>query len=234
MKASGLIIGGNVVPCDMPVHNWTDHGLQFKVGQGARRRFKKTAIDLFVWHWTGGLGGIKALFRVLEQRDLGVEFFIDDGAIYQFADPIAVDTFDAGKFNPRSIGCEIQNWGFVGKGRPPPKSDPREMYNTRMNGKPRQFARFAPEDIRAAMALGIACSAAIPTLPAMIPVGQDGRLFRDFIGGAGRGSWMENVQGHIGHYMINAAKSDPGHDLLQGFIDSGQFAPWHVPEARAA
>lgn len=231
MKASGLIIGGNVVPCDMPVHNWTDHGLQFKVGHGARRRFKKTAIDLFVWHWTGGTGNLSSLFRVLGKRELGVEFFIDGGRIYQFADPVTVDTFDAGKYNPRSIGCEIQNWGFIGPGRAKPKDgDTRVMYETEMNGRKRVFAGFVREDIDAAIALGAACSAAIPTLPAMVPVRQDGRLFPDFIGRP----WMENVQGHIGHYMINDAKSDPGHDLLQAFLDSGRYAHWYVPEARAA
>src|SRR5690349_11105935 len=102
LTPTGLIIGGKVVPCDLPVYNWHDHGLEFRVGDGARRRTPKVEIDLFIWHWGGGLGDYKAMYNVLDTRELGVEFFIDDGKIYQYADPIFVDTFDAGPYNPRS------------------------------------------------------------------------------------------------------------------------------------
>jgi hypothetical protein len=225
MNPSGLIIGGKVVPCDKPVYNWHDHGLEFKAGDGARRRNHKTEIDLFVWHWSGGLGDYKAMYRVLDTRELGVEFFIDDGVIYQYADPLLVDTFDAGKYNPRSVGCEIQNWGFTAPGRAIPVKDKRDMYDTVMNGKKRKFARFRDDDIQAAIALGDAVSNAIPSIPKMVPANQDGTLYKDYIGN----KWMGNVEGHIGHFHISDAKSDPGHDLLTAFLDSKKFTPWFIP-----
>src|SRR6478736_9531980 len=179
MNASGLIIGGKVVPCRKPVHNWNDHGMQFKPGDGARKRIPKQLIDLFVWHWTGGSGTMEALYSVLDTRELGVEFGIDrKGDIYQFADPLLVDTYDAGPYNPRSVGCEISNYGFTGPGRPIPSKDrDRGTYAMVMNGKTRTFARFYVVQLDAAHALGDAVSAAIPTIPRRIPTQANGVLY---------------------------------------------------------
>lgn len=217
MNATGLIIGGKVVPCDLPVHNYNDHGLVFVPGNGARKRTSKKTIDLCVWHWTGGEGDYKALYSVLDTRDLGVEFYIGHGKIYQFADPVLVDTFDAGPYNPRSVGVEVRNYGF----RADPKKIPaagrsRPLYETAMNGNRRQFARFHPEDIAAAQALAKALSAAIPTIAPSVPT-HEGRLYPDLM----RKKALSGFSGHIGHYHISTVKSDPGHDLLQSFLDSG-------------
>jgi hypothetical protein len=218
---TGLIINKVIVPCDLPVYNWKDHGMECKVGDGARRRFKKQVIDLFVWHWTGGEGGVKSLFNTLDNRELGVEFFIDKaGLIYQFADPVLVDTFDAGSYNPRSVGCEIQSYGYRAPGRAEPDPD-RDEYGTRMNGKRRTFARFYPAQLRAAQALASAVSRAIPTIPLTVPAGPDHKLFPDFIGA----KRMRTMRGHVGHYHLTQKKSDPGHDLLQSFLDTKTCYP---------
>lgn len=221
MPATGLIINKVFVPCDLPVQNWHDHGMECEVGDGARRRFKKNTIDLFVWHWTGGEGGVRALFNTLDKRELGVEFFIDKaGLIYQFADPALVDTFDAGSYNPRSVGCEIQSYGYTAPGREPRDPD-RDEYETRMNGRKRSFARFYPAQILAARALAKAVSTAIPTIPLVVPAGPDLRLFPDYIGP----KRMRSMKGHVGHYHLTQKKSDPGHDLLQAFLDTKTCYP---------
>lgn len=224
MQATGLIIGGKAVPCALPVFNWRDHGLEFKPGHGSRHR--KGPPDLFVWHWSAGEGTYEGCFRVLNQRELGVEFYIGGGIIYQYADPLTVDTYDAGKYNPRSCGCEIRNYGFTDWDRPLPDGyKARALYETEMNGRKRKFAVFHPGDIAAAIALGEAVSNAIPSIPKEVPSMLPNTLYPDYIGDRR----MRNVHGHIGHYHISDQKSDPGHDLLQAFIDSGKFAAAPVP-----
>lgn len=219
MKATGLIIGGEVVPCARPVYNWNDHGMEFKPGDGARKRIPKQLIDLFVWHWTGGSGTMEALFSVLDTRELGVEFGIDrEGDIYQFADPLRVDTYDAGPYNPRSVGCEVTNYGFTGKDRPVPQKDrDRNTYTTVQNGKTRTFARFYVPQLVAAHALGLAVSDAFPSIPKCIPTDAKGILFPDTM----KRSVLEKFEGHLGHYHLTDSKSDPGADLLGYFLTHG-------------
>lgn len=228
MQATGLIIGGKVVPCARPVFNWHDHGMQFVPGDGARKRVPKTEIDLMVWHWTGGQGTMEQLFAVLGHRDppLGVEFGIDrDGDIYQFADPVLVDTYDAGSYNPRSVGVEVVNYGFMGdpKKAPPAKDRDRGTYTMVQNGRPRTFARFYAPQIEAAVALGTAVSYAIPTIPRCIPTNAAGILYPDTM----KSSQLRKYKGHLGHFHLTTKKSDPGADLLGGMLVKG-FAPSFV------
>lgn len=219
MNATGLIIGGKVVPCARPVFNWHDHGMEFKPGDGARKRIPKQVIDLFVWHWTGGSGDMSALYRVLDTRDLGVEFGIDrDGVIYQFADPLLVDTYDAGPYNPRSVGCEVSNYGFTASGRPVPSKDrDRPTYTTVQNGKTRTFARFYALQLISVLALGDAVSAAIPTIPKRVPTTDKGILFPNTM----KRAKLAEFHGHLGHYHLTDSKSDPGSDLLGYLLSHG-------------
>lgn len=224
MQASGLIVGGRVVDVvaddgsKIECFNWHDHGMEFKPGDGARRRVvAKTPLRKKVWHWTGGEGTARALFRVLDGRELGIETAIDaDGVLWQFADPIFVDTYDAGPWNPESWGTEITNYGFTAPGRSTPNPK-RGTYRTTMNGRPREFARFFPSQIRTALALARAVSKAVPTIALAVPVGADGKLFpsvapRDF---------LRRFSGHLGHYHLTDNKADPGHDLLGAFRAAG-------------
>jgi len=224
LKSTGLIIGGKVVPCDLPVSNWHDHGMEFKVGDGGRKRIPKQLIDLFVWHWTGGQGTMEQLYAVLEQRDLGVEFGIDrSGSIFQFADPLLIDTYDAGPYNPRSVGCEITNYGFFmdPNQKPSAKDADRGTYITTQNGKQRKFAKFYDWQVQSAMALGRAVSAAIPTIPYRVPATPEGALYENTMTRA----QLQTFAGHLGHFHLTDGKSDPGKDLLSAFIASGRFQP---------
>lgn len=237
---SGLIIGGRNL--GGPVFNWHDTGLEVVIGDGSRRRVPKQVIDLFVWHWTGGENPVETLFRVLDQRELGVEFFIDsEGRIFQFCDPVIVDTFDAGAYNPRSVGCEIQCYGFQAPGRPLPKGGAaRGTYTTRMNGRKRTFAKFYPAQIDAALWLARAVSDAIPSIPKTVPALLTGALYPNAV--PFRVMESGSIKGHVGHYHLTdpehplikrgkrQEKSDPGHDLLEAFLASG-FAPQVVTPA---
>ncbi len=221
--ATGLIIGGKRVACAQPVHNWHDHGMEFVPGDGARRRIPKSLLDLFVWHWTGGSGSMEALYRVLDARELGVEFGIDrDGDIYQFADPLLVDTYDAGPYNPRSVGCEVSNYGFMmdPKKAPPLKDRDRGTYTMEMNGRLRTFARFYAKQLAAVLALGDAVSAAIPSIPRRVPADAKGVLYANVM----TKFELRKFSGHLGHFHLTDSKSDPGADLLGGLLANGYEA----------
>ncbi len=230
MQASGLIVNGRVVDVvaddgeKIECRNWHDHGMEFKPGDGARRRVvSKVPLDLGLWHWTGGEGSAAACFRVLHQRELGVETYIGkDGDLWQFADPVLVDTYDAGPYNPRSWGTEIANYGFTGPGRAAP-NPARGTYETTMNGGRHTFARFFPAQIRTAIALARAQSRSVPTIGLAVPVGADGKLYPSVM----TRDALRRFKGHVGHYMLTSNKADPGHDLLGAFLAAG-FAPAKV------
>jgi hypothetical protein len=217
MQATGLIIGGKVVPCALPVFNMNDHGFSIVVGKGARRPAPKQEIDLAVWHWTGGEGSLATLVHVLHTRGYGVEFYICDGQIYQLADPVLVDAFGAGAYNPRAVSTEVQNYGFRNAGEPIPRNDrgTRPLIDAVQNGRKRKFAAFWDDDLRACCALADALSTAIPSISRTTPVGRDGKVYGNFI----EPKTMQNVKGHVGHFQLSKMKSDPGPQLLQRFLD---------------
>lgn len=218
-SAGGLILGGKVWPCDVPVFNPGDHGLEVKIGDGARRRFpKQTELDLFVLHWTGGENPPPKVFDVLDGRELGVEFSIGKyGDVWQFADPILVDTFDAGPVNKRSAGVEIINCGWKSEGRAS-ASNFREEYTTRLHGRPRRFTRFYPAQIRAAIALVDAIIKSEQTLiKRRIPRDGSGALITSVMGGG----QLAAYEGVLGHFHITADKSDPGTDIFDAFAAAG-------------
>lgn len=208
-----IIVGGKRFPVLGPVHLWDETGMETSPGRGARKRKRK--IDLGVWHWTGGEGDATALFNVLNKRELGVEFYISQvGAIWQFCDPALVDTFDAGWINDRSVGTEIANYGYSwGQQRTvPAKGRTRSKYVTILNGKRRTFAHFWPLQIAAALSLAEALSKAL-SIPREVPLGMKGFVEPNLLERAR----AEAFQGHLGHFHVNAAKSDPGLDLLEAF-----------------
>lgn len=213
-----LIIGGKEVPCDVEVVDWKQSGLQCVVGKGARKRdTKKQDIDLFVWHWTGGEGNEKSLFNVLINRELGVEFYIRyDGKIFQFCDPVFVDSFDAGVVNRRSVGCEIQG---VGTGPDNPKFK-RNRIKDNVQGRTISVADFTEAQYKSALALAKAVSDAIPTLPKKVNRDPNDatKPFSSLFDDAGI---KKDKKGHIGHFNVNPAKKDCGTKLLKHFIDNG-------------
>ncbi len=232
--ADCLIFGGEEFSCEAPCLLWNEHKMETKAGDGGRRRSPKQLIDLFVWHWTGGEGDISRLFKTLDKRDLGVEFAIDTvGTIWQFCDPILVDTFDAGFVNPRSMGCEVVNYGFTMKNRKPTGElgKLRDTYFTRLRGRRREMARFFPAQLNSAYALAETVSLAVPTIPRCVPLDDDGELLMETM----RRREIRNYSGHIGHFHISERKSDPGEDLLRmlivnGYADEGRLGvdTWKV------
>lgn len=215
-----LILNGIEYPCNTPVVDWRTHGLTFKPGKGARKRdVKKTDIDLMVWHWTGGESTHQGLFSILENRNLGVEFSIDrEGTIWQFCDPVLVDTWDAGTVNPRSMGVEIANYGEpLSGGVIPKKGQDREVYECRLHGKDRKFARFYKPQIQSALDLANAISLAYPDIPRVVPKDANGDLLKRTM----TDSELKSFKGHLGHYHVTNNKKDPGFDLLEAFIKDG-------------
>lgn len=211
---NALVIGGKEYPCIARILTWEDHGIEFKIGEGYNKR-RREEIDLAVWHWTGGENPPPTMAAVLQRKKLGIEFSIDrDGIIWQFCDPLTVDTADAGRFNSRSVGTEIINYGFRGKNRPiPSRGKNRPTYTCELRGRRRQFAHFAPAQIAAAIAMADTLSAALP-IPRAVPVDPE------YLAVLGQTMTLEEgaaFKGHVGHFHLSANKSDPGLDLLEAF-----------------
>jgi hypothetical protein len=183
--------------------------MEFKPGAGARRRESK--IDLVVWHYTAGEGDVKQLYAVLRGRKLGVEFFIDRvGVIWQFCDPIEVDTFDAGTANRRSVGVEMACYGY----RPsaelvPVKGKDRRTYVDHVQSEEKRFAHFYPDQIAAAVSLAFALSDAL-SIPLKVPTDGVGDLYKSSL----RSHERDEFSGHVGHYHVNSRKLDPGTSIL--------------------
>ena len=219
-KRDYLIIGGKKYVCNWPVVQFADSGIDFKVGEGSRRRSPKIVPDLFVCHWTGGENDIETLVRVLDTRELGVEFGLDAASvIWQFCDPMLIDTFDAGTVNKRSFGCEAVCYGFTGPGRdaPPPRGLARGTYQTVLHGKKRELAHFYPKQLEAYTALINCVTAAVPSIPRRVPTGIDGKLRT----GTLRPAELARFKGVLGHFHVSESKSDPGDELFHYLMARG-------------
>ena len=222
MDPRRIIVGGHDFPCNAEVSTWHEHKLQFKPGLGARRRNpKKTPIDLFVTHVTGGENPPPVLFDVLLGRKdahgkptpLGVEFMIDvDGLIWQTCDPYFVDTFDASFINDRSVGVEIVNYGYVKPGVAPPKRGAnRELYETIIHGEKVTMARSNNAQHAAYLALADALTACeLLRIPRRIPRDPSGCLITQVM----TREQIANYTGVIGHKDITTQKLDPGTDVM--------------------
>jgi len=212
-----IIVGHIRVPCEAPVLTWQDHGMRFNNGRGARRRHPKQKIDLIVLHWTGGEGTAKQIYKTLTSRELGVEFVVDrEGVIWQFADPARVDTFDAGRVNPRSVGIEIVNYGFS-RGRPPGKGAVRPVYQSSLNGKARSFAGFFPGQMRSTVALCDALRGPLKAIPKRLPRNDKGEVLRRVM----THEEVDNYSGVLGHFHVSRKKTDPGTEIFDVLTAAG-------------
>lgn len=189
-----VVVDGKVWPCATEVKNWERTSLQFKPPHGAR--WRKEPADLIVLHFTAGEETPEGLYRVLQERGLGIEFSIIDGVIYQHCDPTKVDTFDAGSVNRRSIGIEIRNCGVAPL---PKKAADRGTYEATVNGHKFTFAKFYGPDLKAMADLCDTLTEAgriprvYPTKPALLtPEG------------------LARFKGVLGHFHVSSIKIDPG------------------------
>jgi hypothetical protein len=206
-----LIVGGKEIPCAVPVIDWHKSKLEITIGGDSRKRTK--APDLCVWHWWGFEGSIENLWGAFQRRELGSEFSIDAaGTVYQHCDPMLVDSFDAGKANRRSVGIEVQNFGFRAPGQWPKTGTGslRTTYETTQNGTKRKFAAFFEPQLQSCVALADALSSAIPGIARKVPQDAQGALIERVLSDAE----LAKFAGHIGHFHIERGKSDPGADLL--------------------
>jgi hypothetical protein len=225
-----IILGGGKYECRAPVLTWHDHGLEFKAGKGSRRRHPKQSIELLVYHWTGGENPPPTMFRVLEKRALGIEFAIaaNDGidgyaTLWQFCDPLLVDTFDAGYVNRRSIGVEIVNYGYRRLLRRVPRAGrSRDVYFTEWNGRTRKFARFHPAQLNTAHALAeTIINSEVTGVLRRLPRDGDSRVGDVLRRTMKRSEVDAYAGGVIGHNHLSSGKSDPGTDLFTMFEANG-------------
>jgi len=208
--AAGIVIGGQAYEVGPPeltiqVLGPQDHGLEFQPGQGHNRKRGPQDINLVAWHWTGGEGEPEQMFRTLMRRGYGVEFAVSRlGTIYQFADPLEVDTADTGGVNARSVGVEVVNYEFRNgwdpkRWVPPSKGRDRELYRMKMHGKHRTFAQFYPWQTSAACYLADALSLGLD-IPRVACVADTAITKAE----------LDSFEGHIGHFQVTTRKRDPG------------------------
>jgi len=207
-----LLVGDVEVPCRADVIRSADSGLEIKTGHGARRRVHE--IDFLVLHWTGGEGDAFRIFDTLQHgRDvqLGAEWMIDqDGTIFECCDPLAVDTFDAGRWNPRSVGVEVTNYGYRrDQAAIPARGRIRRRYVTRWNGQRRTYASFLADQTSAIVALCDAVCGGLG-LPRRIPREADG----SFAARTLNPGELATFHGVLGHCHLTAKKSDPGTEIF--------------------
>lgn len=222
---TGIIIGGNTVPLQAglgqepaQVLTWHVHGIEFRAGEGYNKR-RRRAVDLAVWHWTGGEREPDEVAGELKRRKLGIEFAISrTGVVYQFCDPLTVDTADAGEVNARSVGIELVSYGMRSALRlwvAPKLGRDRPTQQVSIQGKQRTVATFYAPQIIAARQLAVALSRALP-IPPVVPLGVTGHVIDRVL----VDSHMLAFRGHVGHYHVSRKKSDPGPALLEEIGDA--------------
>jgi hypothetical protein len=216
--ATGVIVGGKIFPLNhpitghpIPVFGPKDHHIEFHAGDGYNKR-RREAINLGVFHWTGSENAVEVMAKTLRKRKLGVEFAITPyGSLYQFCDPLEVDTADAGIANSRSWGVEIVNAGIRRAStlwREPRyrkvKMGPRDPYDTILHGRKLRCWDFYPIQTATACALNKLMVDAIETYPSDVCTAP----------GVVKIKGEDAVVGAIGHYNITNKKIDPGPKLL--------------------
>jgi hypothetical protein len=233
----GIIIGGEKVGqqlyCPMITTYRDDPSIETKPSHRARRR--NTEINMIVLHWTGGEGSAERVIRVLKEKSLSVEFIIDSsGFIFQTCDPLLVGCYHAGRFNRRSIGIEVVNYGF----KWPPskkwnlfklskKGKERLVYNTTINGKSVYLADFNLKQSYSILRLLSMLTGKIKSIPVTVPSDLYNAMTSEE---------ADSFRGICGHYHLSKRKLDPGTNIMQtiesvgdnleSWWDDGRIQEW--------
>jgi hypothetical protein len=190
------------------VNDWTAHGLQFTGARSEKNNHPRTRKpDLLVFHWSGGEGGFRQIYRTLTSRKLGVHLFIAyDGTITQFADLWTVSCAHASAANPRSIGVEMQNKAF---GAPHARFPRATLPMVGHGGKYRGLS-MTGEQLASAVALAELVTASL-AFPFTMPAAPGGKApLLDFLPKAEQRSFS-GVCGHI-HF---SPKVCPGAQVMR-------------------
>lgn len=218
-----IIIGDNGYECSARVLTWHETGMEFKAGQGFNKK-REQQIDLSVFHWSGGEGptgegSIRQLFDILLQKKLGTGFAISrDGMIWQFCDPMKVNTATANQANPRAVSTEIINYGLVPKNLAdiPKAGVNRKQYTGYINTQRHVMAHFIEPQIASALALADTLSTVL-AIPRQVPLDPLSPHGTEILSRTMTPEELAAYKGHTGHFHINPEKTDPGLDLLEVF-----------------
>lgn len=180
-----IILGGEDVDVGAPVVNFREHKMMWTRPPNVQPR--KALPDLIIWHWTGGENSPEGFYGTLNNRSLGISFYVTreiaDGfaTIYQYADPVKLDPRDTGgRMGLRSISLEIASYGFLwprGKVKTGRGSDRVVEKGLRVHGVKYDIARFYPEQVRSVAALTkVLCTEL--DIPMRFPREADGALMK--------------------------------------------------------
>jgi len=186
--------------------------IEAKIGSNCRRRIEPP--DMIVLHWTGGEGSGEQVIKVLRRRGLSVHFIIERGGqILQTCDPAKVVCFHAGKFNSRSIGIEVVNYGFRKWNVAVPKrGQTRDREVETIHGKERRVAKFYPSQLSAVRVLTeLLCDEMV--IPARVPRYSNGML----VDSVPSKEYLDSFSGICGHFHLSKRKIDPGREILEMF-----------------
>ena len=216
----------------------SDEQLEQVRGGGWDFHLLTNVVDQFVLHFDAA-GTSRQCFKVLHDlRCLSVHFMLDlDGTIYQTLD-LKERAWHATTSNTRSVGIEIANIGAYPPGRAQildrwyapdekgtritipsklqpsgirtPDFIPRPARPAPVHGKiqNRDLIQYdlTPEQYAALIKLTAALCKTFPKIKCDYPRNEEGDLLRVKIPDA----QLDNYQGLIGHYHIQANKVDPG------------------------
>lgn len=181
--------------------------------------------ELLVAHWSGGERDGWGIYETLVERELAVEFAMDDeGALYQFADPMKTFCAHAHGVNTVSFGLEIQCRGLVPGPFKPAQlkrlnaNFPRGTYKATVNGQEVSIACFNAKQLEAFVDFcdALACAKLLPRLV----YGAKGAPLMGVV----PLKRAKQMRGVIGHYMVSDEKTDPGPQPFEELISEG----WQV------
>lgn len=224
-----IILEGKLYQVGAPVLVWHDHKMTWTKQPNVVAR----VIDpsLIIWHWTAGENSPQGFYGTLNNRGLGITFYVTRGVdeetgepmkiapIIQYVDPMIYDPRDTGGgMGRRSISIEIANFGFLplGKKKKGRGSD-RILDRVRIHGQRLDVARFYPQQIIAVAALTkVLCQ--VLDIPMVFPREADGSIMHREM----TNSEKRSFKGIIGHFHKTDKKADPGYYIFDelGYLEA--------------